>query len=69
MHGMYDHLQEIPLPRIDDIELRQTEQKGRNLIADSIERVRADNLQQRLSYVEEELGQILELRAHESQRL
>ncbi|GKC49617.1 hypothetical protein Tco_1072362 [Tanacetum coccineum] len=53
------YLQEIPLQRIDDIESRQTEQKGRNLIADS----------ERSGYVEEELGQIRELRAHESQRL
>ncbi|GJU07728.1 hypothetical protein Tco_1124158 [Tanacetum coccineum] len=34
MQGMYDHLQEIPLQRIDDIESRQREQEGRNLIAD-----------------------------------
>ncbi|GKG37651.1 hypothetical protein Tco_0456874, partial [Tanacetum coccineum] len=35
MQGVYDHLQEIPLQRIDDIESRQIEQEGRNLIADS----------------------------------
>nr|GEX16155.1 hypothetical protein [Tanacetum cinerariifolium] len=35
MQGMYDHLQKIPLRRIDDIESRQIEQEGRNLIADS----------------------------------
>ncbi|GKD79775.1 putative reverse transcriptase domain-containing protein, partial [Tanacetum coccineum] len=34
MQGMYDHLQEIPLQRIDDIESRQREQEGRNLITD-----------------------------------
>ncbi|GKG07330.1 hypothetical protein Tco_0330299, partial [Tanacetum coccineum] len=34
MQGMYDHLQEIPLQRIDDIESRQREQEGRNLIAE-----------------------------------
>nr|GEZ37292.1 hypothetical protein [Tanacetum cinerariifolium] len=34
MQGVYDHMQEIPLQRIDDIESRQIEQKGRNLIVD-----------------------------------
>nr|GEW92982.1 hypothetical protein [Tanacetum cinerariifolium] len=91
--GMHDHLQEIPLQRIDDIESRQIEQEGRNLIAKGersgllgrvlalegsnmrlrdalgVERVRADTLQRCLGYVEEELRQVRELRAHESQRL
>nr|GEV19005.1 hypothetical protein [Tanacetum cinerariifolium] len=35
MQGMYDHLVEIPLQRIDDTESRQIEQEGRSLIADS----------------------------------
>ncbi|GKA54341.1 hypothetical protein Tco_0753290 [Tanacetum coccineum] len=93
MQGVYDHLQEIPLQRIDDIESRQIEQEGRNLIADSersgllarvvalegsntrlrdaicVERVRSDSLQRRLGNVEEELRQVRELHAHESQRL
>ncbi|GJZ68820.1 hypothetical protein Tco_0632370 [Tanacetum coccineum] len=34
-----------------------------------IERVRPDSLQRRLGYVEDELRQVRELRAHESQRL
>ncbi|GJZ47063.1 hypothetical protein Tco_0600895 [Tanacetum coccineum] len=81
MQGMYDHMQEIPLQRIDDIESRQIEKESRNLIADgertgllervvalegsntslrdafSMKRVRADSLQRRLGYVEEELRQ------------
>ncbi|GJU84986.1 hypothetical protein Tco_1292532 [Tanacetum coccineum] len=71
----------IETERIDDIESRQREQEGRNLIVDGersnllervvalegsntglrdalcIERVRADSLQRRLGYVEEELRQ------------
>ncbi|GJV24651.1 hypothetical protein Tco_1377346 [Tanacetum coccineum] len=34
MQGVCDHLQEIPLQRIDDIESRHREQEGRNLIVD-----------------------------------
>ncbi|GKC12522.1 putative reverse transcriptase domain-containing protein [Tanacetum coccineum] len=88
MQGMYDHMQEIPLQRIDDIESRQIEKESRNLIADgertgllervvalegsntslrdafSMKRVRADSLQRRLGYVEEELRQVHERRAH-----
>ncbi|GJZ27347.1 hypothetical protein Tco_0645960 [Tanacetum coccineum] len=93
MQGVYDHLLEIPLQRIDDIKSRQIEEEGRNLIVDSkrsgllarvvalegsntrlrdvigVERVRADSLQRRLGYVEEELRQVYELQAHKSQRL
>nr|GEU34099.1 hypothetical protein [Tanacetum cinerariifolium] len=35
MQGIYDHLQEISLQRKDDIESKQREQEGRNLIADA----------------------------------
>ncbi|GKC34846.1 hypothetical protein Tco_1047230, partial [Tanacetum coccineum] len=62
MHGMYDH---ILLERVVALEGSNTRLRD----ALSIERVRADSLQRRLGYVEEELRQVRELQAHESQRL
>ncbi|GKA80577.1 hypothetical protein Tco_0787269 [Tanacetum coccineum] len=93
VQGMYEHILEIPLQRIEDIKARQTNQQARNLIVDDerssllervaalecsntklqdalgVERVRADSLQRRLGYVEDELRHIRKLRSHESQRL
>nr|GFD48952.1 hypothetical protein [Tanacetum cinerariifolium] len=33
VHGMYEHIPEIPLQRIEDIEAGQTDQHAKNLIA------------------------------------
>ncbi|GJT74936.1 putative reverse transcriptase domain-containing protein [Tanacetum coccineum] len=66
MQGMYDHMQEIPFQRIDDIESRQREQEGRNLIVNG---ERSGLLERVVALEEDELRQVHELRAHESQRL
>ncbi|GJV40597.1 hypothetical protein Tco_1419037, partial [Tanacetum coccineum] len=63
LQDIYEHVIEIPLQRIEDIETRQRELEARSLIA-----ARADRFQRCVSFMESELRQIRRFRYYDRMR-
>nr|GEX17362.1 hypothetical protein [Tanacetum cinerariifolium] len=66
LQDIYEHVMEIPLQRIEDIETRQRELEARSTMM--MERARADRFWQRVRFIESELRQILRFRYYKRTR-